>query len=175
MNRRTIVLSLAAVLTAGMACAQDRVDPINADRKGLALQGYDPVAYFEQSAPKKGSRKIVSSSNGIEWRFSSEENKALFEADPAKYAPQYGGYCAFGTAMGRKFDGTWETWKVWEIWEQSGDAGGLTRGPIKLLLLIGFILFASQILAEMIKNYFVIRGREDLANLADRDTPIRIE
>lgn len=77
--------------------------------------------------------------------------------------------------LGRNFDGTWSTWRVWETWEQSGDAGGLPRGPIKLLILIGFVLFASQVVAEMIKNYFVLVGREDLANLAERETPLRVE
>ncbi len=100
MNRRTIILSLAGLLTPALACAQDPVDPINANRKGLALQGYDPVAYFEQGGPKKGSGKLVSSWNGVDWRFSSEENKALFDADPAQYAPQYGGYCAWAVSEG---------------------------------------------------------------------------
>ncbi len=79
------------------------------------------------------------------------------------------------TALGRNFDGSWDTWKVWEIWEQSGDAGGLPRGPIKLIMLIGFFLLASQIVGEMIKNVFVLLGREDLANLAEQEAPLRVE
>ena len=79
------------------------------------------------------------------------------------------------TGLGRRFDGTWPTWKVWEIWEQSGDAGGLPRGPIKFVVFAGFVLFATQIIAEMIKTYFVMRGREDLANLAERESPLRVE
>ncbi len=79
------------------------------------------------------------------------------------------------TGLGRRFDGTWTTWKVWEIWEQSGDAGGLPRGPIKFLILLGFVLFATQVIAELIKSYFVLVGREDLANVAKRATPMRIE
>lgn len=79
------------------------------------------------------------------------------------------------TGLGRSFSGSWSTWKVWEIWEQSGDAGGLPRGPIKALMLIGFFLFAAQIVAEMIKNLFVLIGRDDLANLAQHEAPLRVE
>ena len=79
------------------------------------------------------------------------------------------------TSMGRSFDGTWETWKVWEIWEQSTDAGGLPRGPIKLLMLIGFILMATQVIAEIIKQILVLRDREDLAGFIARRVPLRVE
>ena len=79
------------------------------------------------------------------------------------------------TALGRRFDGTWPTWKVWEIWEQSGDAGGLPRGPIKFLILLGFILMATQVIAEIIKAAFVLVNRKDLAHLTERATPLRVE
>lgn len=78
-------------------------------------------------------------------------------------------------AMGRSFDGTWSTWKVWEIWEQSTDAGGLPRGPIKLLLLIGFFLMATQVVAEIFKQILVLMGREDLAGVAAQAGPLRVE
>ena len=79
------------------------------------------------------------------------------------------------TALGRSFDGSWSTWRIWEIWEQSTDAGGLARGPIKLLLLMGFILMASQVIAEIIKQILVLRDREDLAELATSEIPLRVE
>lgn len=79
------------------------------------------------------------------------------------------------TGLGRRFDGTWPTWRVWEIWEQSGDAGGLPRGPVKVLILIGFILMGTQIIAEIIKAYFVLINRPDLAKIAERGTPLRVE
>jgi TRAP-type mannitol/chloroaromatic compound transport system permease small subunit len=78
-------------------------------------------------------------------------------------------------ALGRNFDGTWDTWKVWETWEQSGDAGGLPRGPIKFLMLLGFILMATQVIAEIIKQILVLRGRKDLAGIADHAAPLRVE
>ncbi len=79
------------------------------------------------------------------------------------------------SGMGRSFDGTWSTWKVWEIWEQSADAGGLPRGPIKLLILIGFILMAAQIVAEIVKQILVLVGRDDLAGVAAHEAPLRVE
>lgn len=79
------------------------------------------------------------------------------------------------TGMGRSLDGSWSTWQVWEIWEQSTDAGGLPRGPIKLLLLAGFILMATQVIAEILKQILVLRGREDLAELATSKIPLRVE
>jgi TRAP-type mannitol/chloroaromatic compound transport system permease small subunit len=79
------------------------------------------------------------------------------------------------SGMGRSFDGSWSTWKVWEIWEQSTDAGGLPRGPIKLLILIGFFLMASQIVAEIIKQILVLMGHEELAGVAAHEAPLRVE
>jgi YHS domain-containing protein len=85
---------------------------LNASSTGLALQGYDPVAYFTDGAPTKGNWKITAIHNDATYRFASEEHKAAFEADPEAYLPQYGGYCAFGAAMGFKFDGDPNHWKV---------------------------------------------------------------
>jgi TRAP-type mannitol/chloroaromatic compound transport system permease small subunit len=79
------------------------------------------------------------------------------------------------SGMGRSFDGSWSTWKVWEIWEQSTDAGGLPRGPIKLLMLLGFILMATQVVAEIIKQILVLLDREDLAGVAVYEAPLRVE
>lgn len=79
------------------------------------------------------------------------------------------------SGMGRSFDGSWSTWKLWEIWEQSTDAGGLPRGPIKLLILVGFFLMASQIVAEIIKQILVLMGHEKLAGVAAHEAPLRVE
>ena len=67
---------------------------------GVAIKGYDPVAYFVDGGPRKGKAQFAVTHNGAQWRFSSAENKAKFEADPAKYTPVYGGYCAYGVAQG---------------------------------------------------------------------------
>ena len=85
---------------------------LNASSTGLALQGYDPVAYFTDGAATPGNWKITASYKDATYRFASEEHKAAFEADPEAYLPQYGGYCAFGAAMGFKFDGDPHQWKI---------------------------------------------------------------
>ena len=79
---------------------------------GTAVSGYDVVAYFTEGKPVEGSGEFTASHNGAEYRFSSAENRDLFSANPDAYAPQYGGYCAFGTAMGRKFDGDPHAWHI---------------------------------------------------------------
>ncbi len=63
-----------------------------------AIVGYDPVAYFTAGKPVKGQDEFTTEWMGAKWKFSSEENLALFKANPEKYAPQYGGYCAYGVA-----------------------------------------------------------------------------
>ena len=101
------VLSLV-LATSAMAAGTE----LNASSTGLALQGYDPVAYFTESAPTKGNWKITATHNDATYRFASEEHKEAFLADPEAYLPQYGGYCAFGAAMGFKFDGDPTHWKI---------------------------------------------------------------
>lgn len=79
--------------------AQNKVDRITHfnTKKGIAIQGYDPVAYF-MDQPKKGSTKHTVSHQGINYYFSSKKNKETFLANPSQYEPQYGGWCAY--AMG---------------------------------------------------------------------------
>jgi YHS domain-containing protein len=67
---------------------------VNVDKNGVILKGYDPVAYFKQSRAVKGSPKYSSKYEGATYYFASEEDKTEFEKTPAKYAPQYGGFCA---------------------------------------------------------------------------------
>ena len=73
---------------------------VNTDRSGLALQGYDPVSYFTDNAATEGSADITSTSGGATYRFASAEHKQMFDADPAKYTPQFGGYCAYAVSRG---------------------------------------------------------------------------
>jgi YHS domain-containing protein len=65
-----------------------------------AIQGYDPVAYFTENKAVKGSKNFSTKWQGTEWHFSSKANLDAFNANPEKYAPQYGGYCAYGVAQG---------------------------------------------------------------------------
>ncbi len=79
---------------------------------GYAVHGYDVVAYHTMGKPTEGSDQFVAEHDGAKYRFASAENLAMFQADPAKFAPAYGGYCAFGTAFGRKFDGDPQAWRI---------------------------------------------------------------
>jgi YHS domain-containing protein len=66
--------------------------PINTNWRGIAIKGYDPVAYFTQGKPAKGTQKFEYQWNGTKWRFSNPEHLELFKSNPTRYAPQYGGY-----------------------------------------------------------------------------------
>ena len=96
-------LALMTLITAqalGAAYAGD--NSTNVGENGLAIKGYDPVAYFNASAAQAGSPEHTVEWNGATWQFATAANKRAFAANPAKYAPQYGGYCAIGTRMGLK-------------------------------------------------------------------------
>jgi YHS domain-containing protein len=69
-------------------------------RTDTAINGYDTVAYFTAGKPVKGQDSLVHEWMGAKWKFSSQANLDLFKANPEKYAPQYGGYCAYGVAQG---------------------------------------------------------------------------
>ena len=106
-------LVLAAAMTAipGVAGAKS---PVNVDWKGVAIKGYDPVAYFTMSRPIKGDKDHVLTWMGATWRFASPENREQFEKDPEKYAPRYGGYCAYGVANNYLVKIDPEAWTVYE-------------------------------------------------------------
>ncbi|MBT1700449.1 YHS domain protein [Fulvivirgaceae bacterium PWU4] len=81
--------------------------------EGLAIQGYDPVAYFTKSEAVKGKKEFAASTNNVVYYFSSAANKALFEKEPQKYEPQYGGWCAYAMgATGEKVEIDPETFKI---------------------------------------------------------------
>ncbi|MBD8524635.1 YHS domain-containing (seleno)protein [Pseudomarimonas arenosa] len=77
------------------------VDEVFSTEDG-ALRGYDVVAYHTEHKPVLGSAAITHPWNGVTWRFANEANRDRFAADPQRYAPQYGGYCAYGTSRGYK-------------------------------------------------------------------------
>ena len=102
------LLSLAIVPLAFAAGA-----PIFATDDG-AIRGYDPVAYFTVGEPTKGSDKFTASWQGVTFKFASAANLELFKADPAAYAPQYGGYCAYAVAKGATAGTVPEAWTIVE-------------------------------------------------------------
>ena len=84
----------------------------NVTPTGLALRGYDPVAYFVDHKAEPGDFALTATHAGVTYRFASEAHRKLFLANPGKYVPQYGGYCAFGAARGLKVDADPEAWTV---------------------------------------------------------------
>lgn len=106
-----IGLSLgAAALTTQPAQAKDQI--YTGFLSSLAVGGFDPVAYFTEGKPVEGSADHEASYNGATWRFASAANKAAFEADPARYAPKYGGYCAWAAAQGYTAKGDPQYWRI---------------------------------------------------------------
>jgi YHS domain-containing protein len=99
---------VALLLT--VACAVQA--QTNVDSSGLALKGYDPVAYFTEKKPLAGKTEFTAQHEGATYRFASAANRDAFAAAPQKYAPQYGGYCAFGVAGGYKAPIEPEAWTV---------------------------------------------------------------
>jgi len=79
---------------------------------GKAIKGYDPVAFFTESKPMMGKDSLTLKWNGASWFFADRKDLELFQATPEKYAPQYGGYCAYGTSQGHKAPTEVETWTV---------------------------------------------------------------
>src|SRR5882757_7837387 len=97
------VYAIAFGLMTGMVCmttarvigGQSRVAAVNTNLLGTALKGYDPVAYFEDGKPVKGRDEFRHDWNGGKWYFATAAHRDTFAKDPAKYAPQFGGYCAW--------------------------------------------------------------------------------
>ena len=109
LNRRTALGILAA--TVAMP-AFAREPEVFTGEGPFAINGYDPVAYFTNEAAVEGSADHQSQHNGATFIFASAENKAMFDADPTKYAPQYGGYCAYAVSKGYTASTDPEAWSV---------------------------------------------------------------
>jgi hypothetical protein len=95
------LLHALALLALAFATKSFAADEVFATADG-AIRGYDPVAYHLDQKPVRGLATITHEWNGATWRFASEANRARFAADPARWAPRYGGYCAYGTSQGYK-------------------------------------------------------------------------
>lgn len=85
---------------------------VDMDTKGIALKGYDPVAYFVAGKPVLGSRDLPASSVGAIYYFASEDNRDKYLANPARYTPAYGGFCAVGVTRSKKVTGDSTAWKI---------------------------------------------------------------
>lgn len=115
-----LALSLSALLLGGCSAMQAQnpsgaLKPVNAVPDGdarLMLKGHDVVAYFTQGRHALGQAQFSSLHEGVSFRFASAEHKALFDANPARYLPQYGGFCADGIVYGIPWGGDADTWRI---------------------------------------------------------------
>jgi len=107
MKRKTQLVTLVALFGfAGSALAADYTNSTP------AVQGYDVVSYQTGKRPIRGHGHFVAVYDGATYQFSSANNQKIFENKPEKYVPAYGGYCAFGASVGKKFIGDPEVWRV---------------------------------------------------------------
>jgi YHS domain-containing protein len=102
---------LGLLLLAPVAAVAQSASAIFTDR-GLAMRGYDPVAYFTEGRPTRGQAAFTHQWNGATWRFATAAHRDMFAADPAKYAPQYGGFCAWAVSEGYHAPVDPNAWKI---------------------------------------------------------------
>jgi YHS domain-containing protein len=101
-NREMKKFLLACIITAlALPLMAQSKTLLNLDKAGLAIQGYDPVAFFTDHKPLKGNPEFSVRHNGALYYFASQEHRDLFKADPAKYEPAFGGYCAYGVSRNK--------------------------------------------------------------------------
>ena len=123
LTRRILAASaIAAALILGGCAAinaqnpNGNLRPVNAqvvgEQSGVMLSGHDVVSYFTQGKHAQGDAKFASTYENVTFHFASAEHKALFDKEPAKYIPQFGGYCANGVAYGIPWGGDADTWRI---------------------------------------------------------------
>ena len=106
----TLMVGLSTVALAGVDVNTTR--GLTLAGRGLALRGYDPVAYFTAGKPVMGQARYATTHNEATYRFSSKANLKAFKSNPERYVPQYGGFCAYGVSVGAKFDGDPHLWRI---------------------------------------------------------------
>lgn len=106
-NKMTFAFILVALGGAGAAA-----DGFVNTEDGVAIKGYDPVAYFTESEPVKGDPQYSYEWGGATWHFASDEHREMFAENPESYAPQYGGYCAWAVAHGDIADIDPNAWHI---------------------------------------------------------------
>ena len=113
-RRHLIGLVCAGVILAAALLAGTPAQAIDAfyNSDGMAIEGTDPVAYFTEGKPVEGKADITYDYGGVTWRFASAANRDTFAAEPARYAPQYGGYCAWAVSEGYTASTVREAWHI---------------------------------------------------------------
>jgi YHS domain-containing protein len=109
-----IPLSLAALLCAGSILSTAiAAEPVyTATFSNVAVSGYDPVAYFTDGRPVQGTAEFSTKWNGAEWHFASAAHRDAFIAEPTRYAPEFGGYCAWAVSQGYTAPADPTAWKI---------------------------------------------------------------
>lgn len=107
---KKISLIVAGILFTALSLSAQKSSVF--EKSDKAIRGYDPVAYFTEGKPVEGKQAFVYNWNTASWYFSSQQNLNLFKANPEKYAPQYGGYCAYGLSRGYKASTVPEAWTI---------------------------------------------------------------
>ena len=112
MKKLFLLLSVFLLTNSSLFSQNKRVTAYNLENK-VAIQKYDPVAYFKQNKAIKGKNDLTAAFEGVVYYFSSKENKEAFVKNPAAYEPQYGGWCAYAMgAKGEKVEIDPETFKI---------------------------------------------------------------
>ena len=106
------LIASSVALTQAHAVVPQSTSAVDTNEAGLAMRGYDAVAYFTDGVPVKGKPDFKVEHEGATYYFASADHLQKFKADPAAYLPQYGGFCAMGAAIGRKVEGDPTVWKV---------------------------------------------------------------
>jgi YHS domain-containing protein len=95
------IFALTILLAAALPAFSQTKTLLNLDKAGVAIQGHDPVAFFTENKPVKGDAKFPARHNGATYFFATKDHRDQFKADPTKYEPAFGGYCAFGVSKNR--------------------------------------------------------------------------
>ena len=128
----SIVVILLTIISTAVPSLAGSKNQINKNWRGLAIKGYDAVAYFKDGIPVEGSKNFEIEWKDAKWRFASAAHRDIFAANPERYAPRYGGYCAWAVAQGATADvdpaNAWKivdeqlylnlNLKVKKLWEQ---------------------------------------------------------
>jgi YHS domain-containing protein len=99
--KKIIISLIIATLALPLFAQTSTKTLVNVDHTGIAIQGYDPVAFFTDNKPVKGGQKYLVKHDGAIYCFASKEHEDLFRANPAKYEPEFGGYCAYGVSRNK--------------------------------------------------------------------------
>ncbi len=107
-----IAFAIGALTLTAPAATADQPPVYTGLLSNVAVGGYDPVAYFTQGRPVRGAAAHRINHQGFEYRFATAENLAAFRANPTRYLPQYGGYCAWAVAQGYTASGNPQNWRI---------------------------------------------------------------